>query len=49
MSNILLGIVGFAIISALIVLGGTFIYTKLKPKLIERKYKKRYKDNDETK
>ena len=47
MSNILLGIVGVAIIGALIVLGGTFIYTKIKPKLLERKYKKHNKDKNE--
>lgn len=47
MSNILLGIVGVAIISALLILGGTFIYTKLKPKLLERKYKKKHKNEDE--
>ena len=47
MSNILLGIVGVAVISALLVLGGTFIYTKIKPKLLERKYKKHNKDKNE--
>ena len=44
MSNILLCIVGVAIISALLVLGGTFIYTKLKPKLLARKYNKKHKN-----
>ena len=46
MSNILLGIVAVAIISALLVLVGTFIYTKLKPRILERKYKNKHKNED---